>query len=306
MELKIEFTDKEITPWGGMILMKKLIEKSKINELLASLPLPRQNSNRGYSPIQLINNFWVSIWSGASRFEHLEVTRMDKVIQKIFGWTKMAGHKSFQRYFKKFTQADNQRVFTEMFNWFFKQMKFDNYTLDLDSTILSRYGRQQGAKKGYNPKKPGRNSHHPLIAFVSEVRMTVNFWLRSGNTYTTNNFYSFLENTFERLSGKTIGLLRADSGFYDKKIFEYLENRSKPINYIIAAKFYRPLKLAIAREKTYLRLDDGIQISDTSYQSPGWEKPRRLIIVRQEIAIRSKATGKQLRLFGEEETYKNY
>lgn len=306
MELKIEFTDKEITPWGGMILMKKLIEKSKINELLASLPLPRQNSNRGYSPIQLINNFWVSIWSGASRFEHLEVTRMDKVIQKIFGWTKMAGHKSFQRYFKKFTQADNQRIFTEMFNWFFKQMKFDNYTLDLDSTILSRYGRQQGAKKGYNPKKPGRNSHHPLIAFVSEVRMTVNFWLRSGNTYTTNNFYSFLENTFERLSGKTIGLLRADSGFYDKKIFEYLENRSKPINYIIAAKFYRPLKLAIAREKTYLRLDDGIQISDTTYQSPGWEKPRRLIIVRQEIAIRSKATGKQLRLFGEEETYKNY
>lgn len=306
MELKIEFTDKEITPWGGMILMKKLIEKTKINELLASLPLPQQNSNRGYSPIQLINNFWVSIWSGASRFEHLEVTRMDKVIQKIFGWTKMAGHKSFQRYFKKFGQADNQRIFTEMFNWFFKQMKFDNYTLDLDSTILSRYGRQQGAKKGCNPKKPGRNSHHPLIAFLAEVRMTVNFWLRSGNTYTTNNFYNFLENTLERLSGKTIGLLRADSGFYDKKIFEYLENRSKPINYIIAAKFYRPLKLAIAREKTYLTLDNGIQISDTSYQSPDWEKPRRLIIVRQEIAIRSKATGKQLRLFGEEETYKNY
>ena len=306
MELKIEFTDKEITPWGGMILMKKLIEKTKINELLASLALPQQNSNRGYSPIQLINNFWVSIWSGASRFEHLEVTRMDKLIQKIFGWTKMAGHKSFQRYFKKFGQADNQRIFTEMFNWFFKQMKFDNYTLDLDSTILSRYGKQQGAKKGYNPKKPGRNSHHPLIAFLAEVRMTVNFWLRSGNTYTTNNFYSFLENTLERLSGKTIGLLRADSGFYDKKIFEYLENRSKPINYIIAAKFYRPLKLAIAGEKTYLRLDDGIQISDTTYQSPDWEKPRRLIIVRQEIAIRSKATGKQLRLFGEEETYKNY
>ncbi len=88
--------------------------------------------------------------------------------------------------------------------------------------------------------------------------MTVNFWLRSGNAYTTNNFYNFLENTFERLESKTIGLLRADSGFYDKKIFEYLENRVKQVNYIIAAKFYRPLKLAIAREKTYLRLDDGI------------------------------------------------
>lgn len=101
-------------------------------------------------------------------------------------------------------------------------------------------------------------------------------------------------------------MLRADSGFYDKKIFEYLENRGKPVNYIIAAKFYRPLKLAIAREKIYWRLEDGIEISDTLYQSPEWEKPRRLIIVRQEINTRPKATGKQLRLFGEEELYKNY
>ena len=306
MELKIEFTGKEITPWGGMVLMKQLIEKTKINDVLARLPLPTQNSNRGYNPVQLINNFWISIWSGASRFEHLEVTRMDKVIQKIFGWKQMAGHKCFQRYFKKFGQGDNQRVFTGMFNWFFKQMKFDSYTLDLDSTIMTRYGNQQGAKKGYNPKKPGRNSHHPLLAFVAEVRMTVNFWLRSGNAYTTNNFYNFLENTFERLEGKTIGLLRADSGFYDKKIFEYLGKRVKPVNYIIAARFYRPLKLAIAREKTYLSLEDGIQISDTMYKSPEWEKARRMIIVRQEIAKRPKATGKQLRLFGEEEVYKNY
>lgn len=306
MGLKIEFTDKEITPWGGMILMKQLIEKTKINEVLERLPLPVQGSNRGYKPTQLIKNFWVSIWSGAIRFEHLEITRMDKVIQKIFGWKQMAGHKSFQRYFKKFGQGDNQRIFTELFNWFFRQIKFDNYTLDLDSTIMTRYGRQQGAKKGYNPKKPGRNSHHPLIAFVSDVRMVVNFWLRSGNSYTTNNFYNFLENTLERLESKTIGLLRADSGFYDKKIFDYLENRVKPISYIIAAKLYRPLKLSIARQKTYLKLDDGIEISDTMYQSPECEKPRRMIIVRQEISLRPKSTGKQLRLFGEEEVYKNY
>ena len=136
----------------------------------------------------------------------------------------MAGHKSFQRYFsqrdkQKFTQAINQRVFTKLYQWFYEQISFDNYTLDLDSTIMTRYGEQQGVKKGYNPKKPGRKSHHPLMAFISDVRMVVNFWLRSGDSYTSNNFYGFLESTFERLKGKTIGLLRADNGFYDKKIF---------------------------------------------------------------------------------------
>ncbi len=202
MDLKIEYSDKELTPWGGMVLMKKLIEQTGINDALKKIGLPVQRSNRGYDPIQLINNFWVSIWSGASRYEHLEVTRHDTVIQKMFGWEKMAGHKSFQRYFEKFTQKINNSVFTELFQWFYSQTHFDNYTLDIDSTILTRYGDQEGATKGYNPKKRGRNSHHPLIAFIAEARMAVNFWLRSGNSYTANNFINFIENTFERLGRK--------------------------------------------------------------------------------------------------------
>ena len=57
----------------------------------------------------------------------------------------------------------------------FYHVKLDNYTLDVDSTILTRYGDQQGAKRGFNPKKPGRNSHHPLLAFVDECKMVANF-----------------------------------------------------------------------------------------------------------------------------------
>lgn len=304
MDLKIEFSDKEITPWGGMVLMKELVKRTKINELLKDIGLPNQKSNRGYDPIQLINNFWVGIWSGANRYEHLEVTRHDRVIRKMFGWRRMPGHKAFQRYFRKFGRADNDRVFTSLFKWFFNQIRFDNYTLDVDSTVMPRYGRQQGAKRGYNPKKPGRASHHPLVAFIPELRMAANFWLRSGDTHTTNNVYGFMENTFEKLEGKKIGLLRADSGFYDRKILKYLEDRN--INYIISARFYRPLKLAMARHKAYVRLDSGIEMAETVYKSPLWDKERRFIIVRQEIRLRPKAAGKQLKLFGEEEIYRNY
>ncbi len=138
--------------------------------------LPAEQSNRGYDPIQLINNFWVSIWGGGNRFEHLEVTHQDKVEQNIFGWEKMAGHKAFQRYFKKFTEGINNGVFRNIFEWFFCQIKFDRYTLDLDPMVMTRYGEQEGAKRGYNPKKRGGLSHHPLMAFVAELRMVVNIW----------------------------------------------------------------------------------------------------------------------------------
>jgi len=305
--IKIAFTDKEITPWGGLSLLRQMLEGLQIDAVLEKISVPQQGSNRGYSPKQIIQNFWVGVWSGANCFEHLEVTRHDEVVRELFDWKQMAGSRAFQRYFNKFTQAINQEVFTGLYQWFFKNLQFDNYTMDFDSTILTRYGEQEGSKKGYNPKKPGRKSHHPIIAFVSDCRMIANLWLRPGDSYTTNNFLGFLEDTFTKLEGKTIGLLRADSGFYDKKIFEYLEKgRLKAINYIIAAKFYRPIKLAMAYQKTWLKLGEGIEIAEGSYQAEDWDSPRRMIMVRQEINKRPKAAGKQLRLFEESEIYKNY
>jgi len=46
MYLKLEYTDKEITPWGGMALMKKLVDHTGIQEYLGTLALPEQGSNR--------------------------------------------------------------------------------------------------------------------------------------------------------------------------------------------------------------------------------------------------------------------
>jgi len=118
MNLKIAFTNKEITPWSGMVFMKKLLDQTGILSKMIVCNLPQQGSNRGYDPIQLITSFMVSIWCGANRFEHLEVSRFDDVLRRIFGFTKMAGHKAYQRYFQKFTIAINQQVFTKMSHGF--------------------------------------------------------------------------------------------------------------------------------------------------------------------------------------------
>lgn len=304
MDFKIEYTDKEITPWSGILLLKKMVDKMRLDECLRTLSLPQQGSNRGYSPEQLIKQFMTSIWCGANKFEHTEVTRQDDVIRQFWGFECMAGHKSFQRFFNKFDLAINQKVFTQLFQWFFQNLRFNNFTLDVDSTIHTRYGNQQGAKRGYNPKKPGRASHHPLMAFVAECKMVANFWLRSGDAYTSNNIEAFLDDTFEKLQGKEIGLFRADSGFYDKKVFNYLESRQ--INYIVAVRLYKPVQILIAAHKTWTQLSNGIEIAESQYQSPLWNKSRRIIMVRQHIPTRPKASGKILKLFEDQGIYKQY
>lgn len=183
-------------------------------------------------------------------------------------------------------------------------MKVDNFVLDIDSSVMTLYGEQEGAKKGYNPGKKGRLSHHPLIAFIADVKLVANMWLRSGDCSSANNFLSFLEDTLSKLKNKTVSLIRLDSGFFQANISEYLEH--KEMDYVVAVKFSHPIQRVIQQSNNWIVLDTGIEICVQMYQSEPWEKPRRIVIVRQKIKDRPKAPGKQLRLFEEEEICRNY
>ena len=49
--------------------------------------------------------------------------------------------------------------------------------------------------------------------------MVANFWLRSGNTSSANNFVGFLEETLLNFGDKKVGLVRLDSGFSRKTLW---------------------------------------------------------------------------------------
>ena len=91
--------------------------------------------------------------------------------------------------------------------------------------------------------------------------------------------------------------MRADSGFYAHDFLSYLE-KEKEINYIIAVKMYPTLKRELRALQGWTKLKDGIEIAEFEYQSPEWKKPRRMVAVRKNIEILTKATGKLL-LFDE-------
>ncbi len=305
MKFDLSFTNQEITPWGGMIFLKQMMDKMGFRTHLNSCAdLPTQNSNRAYKVSTILESFITSIWCGANRFLHTEVIRADNALCKIFDWEQTPGNDAYKRYFKKFTQPINQNVSKHLFTWFFQNIKIDHFTLDIDSTIMTRYGNQTGAKKGYNPKKKGRVSHHPLIAFVGELRLVANFWLRSGNSSSANNFVSFLAETLSFFGGKKVGLVRLDSGFCQKDVLEYLEQQK--LNYIVAAKFLYPVQRLIDRQEAWIGIDDGVEICSKTYQAESWDKPRRIVIVRQKLQERPKAAGKTLSLFPEDELHRNY
>lgn len=98
--------------------------------------------------VQIIERFLVSIWCGANRFAHAEITRFDTTLTRLFGWSKVAGHKAIMRFFNRFDMARNEQVQEQIYRWFFDRLSIDRLTMDVGSTVITRCGSQQGAAKG--------------------------------------------------------------------------------------------------------------------------------------------------------------
>ncbi len=287
-----EFTDRKVTAWGGMRMFKEFLDRTEIRKALEESCLPWPASNCGYNPVQVVESFWVSVWLGGVRFSHTAMVRFDDALKEIFGWKRMPCVSTYTRFFKKFTRGHVDNIFGKVNKWFFEQIPEKTITLDLDSSVLTRYGKQEGSLVGYNPHKPGRASHHPIMAFIADMRMVAHSWLRSGNTGSANGAVVFLYETMNILGKHRIGLLRADAGFFDGKFIDDLEN--KTLEYIIAAKMNPIIKNKIQAIKNWTRIDNGIECGEFEYQALSWQKPRRITAVRQLVEERPNSCGKYL------------
>ncbi len=70
-----------------------------------------------------------------------------------------------QSVFRQFDFSDNDFYMQNLNKQWFEKVTIDKHTIDIDSSIITRFGSQEGVEIGYNPKRHGRDSHHHLIAF---------------------------------------------------------------------------------------------------------------------------------------------
>lgn len=283
-ELKHEFTNRTISPWGGIKYLQRVLEKSGIRDFIKSLPdLPQPRSNRGYEAMDLIEGFLTSVVLGARRLEHCGMLRTDQVIREIFGWQKGMGSAStFQRFFHKFDEQLNAKLFWPIMKHVLSRISIRYMTIDLDSSVVTRYGKQEKVEVGYNPQKKGRGSHHPLMAFCDETKMVVNGWMRSGRSNSNSQAVEFIKEITLIIGEENIGLLRGDVGFYSHRIMNFLEQRDKPLPYLFKVRMTTGVQKKIIEQRNWHNCNDvitGAVYSEIQYKSSGWKNSRRVILV---------------------------
>ncbi len=300
----IEFTSKKLTAYGGFSLLAAFFEKIKLREVLEEVIPVKELSPNSIGIYGKVLAYTLMLYAGGSRFTHLLYLGCHEALSTLFAAKRLPlASTTLTRLFGKIKKLGDVEKMSDGL-WRYLSMlipwgKIIEDWLTFDSSVLERYGKQEGVKRGYNPKKKGRGSHNPLFAFLNKSKYVVNLWNRPGNVASWNNILGFFDSTWHRLNGliKINGII-ADSGFYLLEFIQMLE--AKGLKYIIAARLYSPLQGKIYSLTNWEEVAEGIWVSEFWFKHDGWNRERRYIAVRQDIKRREHAMGKMLSLFGDE------
>jgi hypothetical protein len=154
--------------------------------------------------------------------------------------------------------------------------------LDLDSTVVTVFGSQEGAGVGYNPRYRGKRSYDPLLCLEAHSSLLWDTELRPGNAGTWAGSVELLASCFLSIPSDIRELrVRADAGFGYNPVFESLEARPGA-QYAVVARMTSSLKRKL-HSLRYQRLNPRWEIAEFEHRPTDWPHARRCIVARRLI-----------------------
>lgn len=288
-KLQIIVGERNLTHFGGIFLIHWFCKKLKLKWILQKKIQFNQRIGL-YHPTELILAIIFVMIAGIDRLSKTKILQGNGAFQKIVGLKKFPYASSLRRFLKRTNPEiifginkihDNLRL-----KMFYLPHPRTSILLDFDSTAVTVYGKQiEGAEKGYNPGKKGKRSYHPIVCFEY---YTKDFWhgvLRPGNVYTSFGAPQFLQECLGKIPPYIYRIrIRADSGFFDHKFIEPLDEEK--IGYVVVAKLTKTIKLELPGLH-YRKFKKDWSVAEFQYTPYGWKKPHRFIVVRRKLPEKS-------------------
>jgi len=295
----ISFEEAGLTHFAGMALVHAFCQKLGLKRLLQRCLRPAPRS-RDYQPAELLLALLYAIIVGLDRINATQILQYNGAFQQIVGLPHFPDATTLRRFLRRLRPRHIRqlvRLHDQLRQALFARPRpRSSLVLDLDSVVLVIYGHAEGARVGYNPKKRGRRSYHPLLCFEAHRQ---EFWhgsLRPGNTVAASGAVPFLRVCLAKVPrgiARSRIRFRGDSGFFGKRVVEFLDGEA--VGYALVAKEYKPIK-ALAQGCHFAKLRSGWEVGEFRYQPGRWQMPHRFVVVRRPIPT-DPVEAKQLTLF---------
>ena len=277
---KIEFKAKNLTSNAGLFLMLENTKNNGIFEMIES-DLAFESASINKIKMNHIKTMLCGHFIGIDKLERLKLLKNDPLIREFEISVKEP--ETVSRFLSNFSFKTTQMLREINFKVFKKLLSksgLASITIDIDSSVINIEGHQEGATKGYNPKKLGNRCYNIQFAFCDELKAFVTGFFRSGNTYTANGAAELIKEIVATLKKDDLEILfRMDSGYFDEEIIETIE--SLGCKYLIKAKAYSTLTSQVADLSIpFVKGTEGRETTELFTKLDKWEKKRRFVVSR--------------------------
>ena len=226
-QIKINFDGGDLSFDAGLLLIKEFISKLGIERLLnRSFKTNDSAVFRYHTDRDNLLQMIYMIMAGYFEDDASDELTKDPVFKAVLEKSALASQPTVSRFFNRMDE-DTLKQFQEISQILRKRIYSiqmpQAVILDLDSTLLAAYGKQEGRAFNFHYQS---NGYHPLVCYDGITGDLIKIQLRDGAAYSCTGVTDFLQPILDEYLNDypTIHLLlRGDSGFATPDLYKQCE-----------------------------------------------------------------------------------
>jgi hypothetical protein len=245
------------------------------------------------------------LFIGFNRIWHFVYIRLDAMLCGFFNLSRLPAASTFWRYVDNLgiNQAKSLLKVMSILRervWQLCDLQYAQIRINIDTTVKTVYGNQQGARKGHNTKHRGKEGLRPILCFIEETREYLMGKLRKGTTVTGKEAAKFIAAISSHLPGCVQDvLLRADGEFLSWESVKAAMDAG--FKFIIANRGCTPIFDPHSWYRPFKRKD--IEYNSCIYQPAGWLQPCRFVAMRILKELKESSSQPQQCVLFEDDKY---
>src|SRR5260370_34418553 len=283
--IRITFTDAGLTRYGGILFYNEFARVLQLRRFMTRhLRYPRRN--RDYQLSEMILFLAYPIILGLDRIETASLLRLDGTFQYLSGLEGFPDPQTIRRFLlnapadlREQLHRANDRLLQRFIHLPEHRSRL---LLDLDSTVVTSFGHQEGAEVGYNPRYRGKRSDDPLLCVEANSSFLWDVELRRGDAGTWAGSEELLACSFLSSPSDIREVqVRADAGVCYGPVLDMLGARPTA-QYAVVSRMIPSLKRELGGLR-YEQMNPRWEIAEFEHHPRDWPHARRCIVARRLI-----------------------
>jgi hypothetical protein len=299
-----ETCTEQLSPFGGLLALIKFFDLVNFHKIFDSAYQPTSRKPR-LGHYSMMVGLLMLLFIGFNRIWHFVYVRLDAMLCGFFNLTRLPAASTFWRFVNSLgiNQATSLLKVMSILRervWQLCGLEFHQIRINIDTTVKTVYGSQQGARKGHNIQHRGKHGLRPVLCFIEETREYLLGKLRKGKTIDGKEAAKFIADIKQHLPGCVHNVvLRADGEFLSWQAVKAAIDAG--FKFVIANrgctpvfdpdKWYRPSKRKSAEYNSCI------------YQPGGWKQPYRFVAMRIAKELKHPASQPQQCVLFEDDKY---